>query len=511
MGFKQDLLGTLTDLLELSVARQTSKMQAVEPSGPKQDRERFLVALSGGCDSTALLVGLKQLIVGAELSNFEMFACHINHGLRAEESDADEDFCQRLCSSLDIELYVRSGKDLGHHKTRYSEEHLREVRYELLLAAARQAQARYLLTGHTLDDQVETILFRLWRGTSIKGLTGIDSLRRLAHDLFLIRPLLTISKNDCRAFLLANNLSGREDSSNTSNTYTRNYLRNTIIPTIEARFPRFMEHLNQLREILEAEEQLLSGFAEHFVNKLDNSSTPGIWAIKVFNEAPLALKRRAVAWALHERGIEVTYKRIEAIVRMIQEEPHPSKPKEKKAGNTLNLNGTWRVRRTETELLWLGKGAKVQGQPSCMAVEIPVRIPGTTIAMLAGRVLQIEPFSNDLAATTALIVPFPPQSANEALVDLSKIQPPIVLRSRAPGDQICPLGMSQKVRLKKYLHTHKRTATGQLLSPPELLLADKEEILWIPGIGLSNKIRVEAKPTHRLKWLKLADDEVRLT
>ncbi len=192
----------------------------------------ILVAISGGCDSTALLVALKQI---ASEENLSLTACHINHKLRGKESDQDASFCQKLCQSLDINFDLRNGAS----SLTSSEEALRDLRYELLLEAARQSNARYIVTAHTLDDQIETILFRLLRGSSSKGLTGIRLARFLADNLFILRPLLTTSKEECRRFLLEKGICAQEDSSNSKDTYTRNYLRNTIVPLIADRFPQF--------------------------------------------------------------------------------------------------------------------------------------------------------------------------------------------------------------------------------------------------------------------------------
>ena len=215
----------------------------------KTAAKRLLVALSGGSDSTALLVGLSRL---AHKEGFEVRACHINHRLRGSESDDDEQFCRVLCSDLDLALEVRNISDSQRAEVGRSEEALRHMRYELLTAAARETQTRYLLTGHTLDDQIETLLFRLWRGTSLKGLTGMSLCRPLSEDIQLIRPLLTVTKDQCRRFLIEQGLTAREDSSNQDPAYTRNYVRNTIIPAIESRFGDFKQRIEQLRQIVQA-------------------------------------------------------------------------------------------------------------------------------------------------------------------------------------------------------------------------------------------------------------------
>jgi tRNA(Ile)-lysidine synthase len=458
----------------------------------KPASRRLLVAISGGSDSTALLVGLSQI---ADKEGLVLRVCHINHQLRGAESDADEHFCRMLCSDLKLTLDVRKASDSLRAEAGKSEEALRHLRYELLAVAAREAQARYLLTGHTLDDQIETLLFRLWRGTSLKGLSGMSLCRPLSEDLQLIRPLLTVTKDECRRFLMERGLAAREDSSNLDPAYTRNYVRNTIIPAIEARFGDFKQRMEQLRQIVQAEEDYLADMTGRLKAELEHAGN--CWQISMIDEQPLALKRRLIAEALQQRGIEVTFQRVEAIVELLASIGQLPSARGKKWIASLTLNDTWQVCLTRTELFWMQ--AKEPDSPQFSP--LPVKVPGNTIALLPGRVLRVEIFSEEGGLV------FPPASADEALVDLSGATLPIVLRSRLPGDLIHPLGMPTKVRLKQYLHTHKPQTATPLLSPSQIILADQEEVLWVPGVGLSEKIKVKGKPSHRLRWLPLARDE----
>ncbi|PWT95918.1 MAG: tRNA lysidine(34) synthetase TilS [Candidatus Melainabacteria bacterium] len=467
-------------------------------SAKTQAHLRLLVALSGGSDSTALLVGLSQM---AEQEKLDVRACHVNHQLRGAESDEDENFCRALCADLSLPLDVRKISQSRQFETSPSEEALRHLRYELLTAAAGEWQCRYLLTGHTLDDQIETLLFRLWRGTSLKGLTGMRLCRPLSEEIQLIRPLLTVTKEECKRFLIEEGLTAREDSSNQSSAYTRNYVRNTVIPAIEARFGDFKQRVEQFRQVVKEEEDFLAELTKELADKVA-PSTSNNWQIALLEEQPLALRRRLIARALQERDIEVTYQRVEAIVELLASSKLLPPAPGKKWLTSLTLNDTWQVSITRSELVWLEK----EESPLTSFNPLPVKVPGNTIALLPGRVLRIESFSDDQAGSP---LRFPPAHADEAFVDLSGVAPPLVLRLRLPGDLIRPLGMPLKVRLKQYLHTHKpegpsRSATAQIV------LADQEEVLWVPGVGLSEKVKVTSKPSHLLKWLPLAHDQAQL-
>ena len=465
-------------------------------SAKKKPSIHLLVALSGGSDSTALLVGLRQI---AEQERIDLRACHVNHQLRGAESDEDEQFCRALCSDLNVPLDVRKCSDSLVQTAGKSEEALRHLRYELLMAAAEEARSRYLLTGHTLDDQIETLLFRLFRGTSLKGLTGMILCRPLSEDLQLIRPLLTVTKDECRRFLIEQGLAAREDSSNQNPVYTRNYVRNTIVPAIESRFGDFKQRVEQLRHIVQAEEDFLARLTDELADKVTPADCNS-WKIALIEEQPLALKRRLIAKGLQERDIEVTCQRVEAIIELIACSKQLPPAKGKKWITSLTLNDTWQVCLTRSDLVWSEK----EETPLTSFSPLPVKVPGNTIALLPGRVLRIENFSADQAAAHPLR--FPPSHADEAFVDLSSAALPLVLRLRLPGDLIHPLGMPVKVRLKQYLHTHKPEGQSRS-SAGQIVLADQEEVLWVPGVGLSEKVKVKSKPSHLLKWLPLAHDQ----
>lgn len=197
-----------------------------------------IVAISGGPDSVALAhashrIGLPRLILA-----------HVNHGLRGAESDADEQFVAGLpelwfpdapsrmpCRVLHVDTKaeaVRRGQNL--------EATAREQRYAWLADVARQESAAWIAVAHTADDQAETVLFRLLRGSSVDGLRGMGSSRRLEGATELIRPLLDIRRQDVLNYLQAESLSYRQDSSNLDTAFTRNRLRRDLIPQLEREY-----------------------------------------------------------------------------------------------------------------------------------------------------------------------------------------------------------------------------------------------------------------------------------
>ncbi|WP_432634615.1 tRNA lysidine(34) synthetase TilS [Candidatus Avelusimicrobium sp.] len=212
--------------------------------------DSVLVGLSGGADSVCLLHFLQYL---AKEKHFALAAVHINHGLRGKAADADEDFCRDLCGQLDIEFF--SAKVNAHQTAEefnLSPEHgARKARYTALLKVARKWGANKLALGHQLDDQAETILLNLLRGTKAKGLTGIPVQRPLAKGVDIIRPLMCITRQETEEYLKNNGLTHITDQTNFDDVYTRNWVRGTLLPLLEGKQPQIKSHLALMAAELE--------------------------------------------------------------------------------------------------------------------------------------------------------------------------------------------------------------------------------------------------------------------
>lgn len=187
-----------------------------------------LAAVSGGPDSVALLRALVRLQPAD--ARGRIVVAHYNHRWRGDESDGDEAFVKQLAASLGLEVLV------GHSSSRSlarSEESARNERYLFLLAAAQHVGARYVALGHTADDQAETILFRLLRGTGLSGLTGMPLTRQLSEAVTLVRPLLTVRRDQVRDYLQRLGQAFRVDTSNSDIRFARNRLRHEMLPELQ--------------------------------------------------------------------------------------------------------------------------------------------------------------------------------------------------------------------------------------------------------------------------------------
>lgn len=216
--------------------------QRVAKSWPPRHWVNFpaVVAVSGGPDSTALACALHRL-AREHSTEPRLVLAHVHHGWRGAEADQDQQAVESLAHDLGLPCYVRrcspptSGHGLGWEAL------ARQERYRLLRDVAREVSARYVATAHTLDDQVETVLGRILRGTGVEGLRGIAPMRPLDEHVTVVRPLLRVSRRRVLAYLRQLARPWREDSTNLQTRFLRGYLRVELLPVIRRRFGRQAE------------------------------------------------------------------------------------------------------------------------------------------------------------------------------------------------------------------------------------------------------------------------------
>lgn len=200
---------------------------------------RVAVALSGGADSVCLCSLLSRL---SERKGFTLYALHLNHCIRGDEADRDENFCKELCEKLSIRLITRREDvpALARERGQSLEEAAREARYSFFEDVMRKEGIAVIATAHNADDNAETVLLRIIRGASLDGICGIRSERELSDGFTVIRPILGASKRDILAYCAENRLDYVTDSTNACVDYPRNRIRARVIPEAEAINPSFL-------------------------------------------------------------------------------------------------------------------------------------------------------------------------------------------------------------------------------------------------------------------------------
>lgn len=200
-----------------------------------------VVGCSGGADSVALLRAVAQIRWRHPKASGFLIAAHFNHGLRGAESDADEQFVRQLANGLDLPFEAGRGNGIF-----CDEATLRDQRQTFLLSSAKKHGARYVALAHTIDDNVETVLHHLMRGTGPRGIAGIAPVRSFDDDFVLVRPLLSVRREALRQGLGEIAQEWREDSSNTNTDYRRNWIRGELIPLIESQYPEAVDAMGRL-------------------------------------------------------------------------------------------------------------------------------------------------------------------------------------------------------------------------------------------------------------------------
>jgi tRNA(Ile)-lysidine synthase len=239
--------------------------QLVAQSLPEDWCEVGLVAaVSGGADSVALLRAASQLNTSRP---GRLAAAHFNHRLRGAESDADQQFVGGVCRQLGVELVVGHAELTPDGPAADGDEAVwRAQRYEFLRATAERLGARYVATAHTADDQVETVLHRILRGTGLRGLAGIRRVRSLSPAVTVIRPMLSASRSDVVAYLSNLSQPYREDGTNLDNRYTRNRIRHDLLPMLERDFsPTVRESLARLANLAGDAQRVTDALADELL------------------------------------------------------------------------------------------------------------------------------------------------------------------------------------------------------------------------------------------------------
>lgn len=279
---------------------------------------RVVVAVSGGADSTALLLALSSLIAAKKLSGTVSVA-HLDHGLRVKASREDSAWVARLAAELKHEAVL--ARVNIRKRADNLEQAARRARYEFLAKVARTEKAQIVLTGHTMDDQAETVMLNLLRGSGVDGLAGIEAVRLLddRQQILLVRPLLNWARHaDTEKYCAEQGLVPRSDEMNLDEKYSRVRVRRRLLPLMETFNGRVVEALSRTARLLREDAMALSAAAdrllEHATKKAPvqkisgqkktdaKNKVPGL-CVEVLTNAVPALRRRALRrWLAQGRG-----------------------------------------------------------------------------------------------------------------------------------------------------------------------------------------------------------------
>lgn len=428
------------------------------------DNKTIIVGFSGGYDSMCLLDILYK-IKQEEFFDLNIIAAHFNHNWRGEEALKEQEVCRLFAASKGFEFYTKMAP-LGLKK---SENEARIVRYDFFEDALEYFDADALFTAHNKDDNSETILYRVIKGTGLVGLKGISQKR----DKFY-RPLLKTTRAEIMDYCEANNLTPNNDSSNSDITYRRNYLRLNVIPALEKINPSVKDSLNTLAEVATSENAIIEEYLSTFRDKVFDDDRIVSHEYKLLSKP---VKMRFLHEYIQLFDLDYDFKRIKELYKFIENNI------DKRNGNTISLATAKWLYVDEKIIETIPRKSQVNNIDSTW--ELLIDSEGEF--QVGDKKLVIRPYISEE------VFIFPEATANFAYVDLSNIVMPIIARTRRDGDVINPFGMSGTMKLKKYMNAkginrHKRDEI--------IVLANGNEILWVVGVGLSNKIAVTKTPTH---------------
>ncbi len=273
-----------------------------------------IIAVSGGADSTALLISMHACLEAERLKNKEktekkLFAAHLNHCLRGDESDGDEEFTRRLCEKLGVPLFCEKADIavVAKEKKISIELAARQARYEFLERARKESGAEVIATAHTADDNAETVIMNLVRGTGLRGLSGIPERRGN-----IIRPLLSCEKFEILEYLENKGQNYRTDSSNSLPDYRRNRIRNFVIPALKEENSALIKTINRAAATISKENDFIETAAEALRKKCEISK--GVFDAAALKEAEPVLAKRVLLGA----GCE-DFQKTEEIYALVQD------------------------------------------------------------------------------------------------------------------------------------------------------------------------------------------------
>lgn len=448
--------------------------------------EAVVVGVSGGPDSVALLHLLHSL-KSQEGWSLQLHVAHMNHQLRGAESDADAAFVERLAKSLGLPVTLESVDVRARAKERGGSLELvgRQCRFEFLERLCLKLGWHTVAMAHHADDNAETILHRIIRGTGLRGLGGIRIVRSLrpGSDIRIIRPLLPFRRAQIEDYLAQKGLESRLDATNHSSEFTRNRLRNIILPLLREKFnPQVDEALLRLAEQARGADAYLSETSERQLESLVVSHDTSQLTLhaQLLARKPRVIQTQVIRHALLRLGVgeaELTYGHLEAVANLAAG---------REGNKTLDLPGGLRVARRYSRLVFeTQSGAPVE--PT--AEEMRVSMNGVTLLPAFGMEIAAELIEADEETVAAHIrrQAGRGQTNYEEWLDAGQVTPPLVARPRRPGDRFLPLGMTGMKKLSDFFIDEK---IDPQLRDRAVVLCDQLGPVWVAPFRIDDRVRL---------------------
>ena len=447
--------------------------------------QRLVVAISGDADSVCLLHLLAGLREGLAV---ELYAAHLDHGLRGAESAADAEYVARLARRLAVPATIEK-RDVGAYQKEHRislEEAAREVRYRFLADSARAVGADRVAVGHTADDHVETILMHLVRGSGTRGLRGLQPLADWplggGQKITVIRPLLSISRGETDAYCRQYQLAPRLDSTNLSLSTFRNRIRLELLPLLEGYNPQVAEALLRTARIAADDLSFIDEEVERHWGEIARKQAATVTLDRdAFARLHPAIKRNLLRWAIATLGgslKDIEAQHIEAIMAAL----------DKPVGKQIGLPGGL--------VFVIGYGRYILGaEPLALCPfpefegEFTLKVPGKT--ELPGWLVEVAIIERQQMVGE--------DSDFVAYLDFDRAGDKLLVRSRRRGDRFQPLGLKQPKKLNEFMIDEKIPRAWRQRLP---LVCSSEHIVWLAGGRIDERVKVteDTKRVLRLEF-----------
>lgn len=426
---------------------------AVKKYNMLQKNDTVVVGLSGGADSTALLHFLLSI---REEYNLRIIACHINHMLRGDEADSDENFVRKICNDNSVELRVLRvdvHKEAQKRKIG-TEECGRQIRYDFFEKTAAEFNAK-IATAHTASDNAETVIFNMTRGCGIKGLCGIPPVRDN-----IIRPLIEITRSEIEEYCRTNGYDFVTDSTNLERDYTRNKIRLDVIPVLKNINPSLEITLARMSSQMRQNEKFITDCAE---NALANAETPNGYKTAILSQLDDTLLSAALSLLVKKYNTIPEAKHIELIKKIVYN------------SGAVNLKNNMTAVSKQGFLRIISSVKHHEKEIIPYTDQNLITINNKKISLLKMNIDEFNKYKkiNNLVFNNSL--------------DYDTIPFNRVFRTRKSGDVFTLTRRNITKSLKKYFI--------ELKIPQEkrddiILFASDTDIMWIEGIGVSRNYRV---------------------
>jgi tRNA(Ile)-lysidine synthase len=473
-----------------------ARLQSILQQFPDLDLNRsLLLGLSGGPDSLVLLDLLSRL-------DYPLSAAHFDHSLR-DESGVDAQRVGEIALSRNLPFFLGKGdvRAFSVEESLSIEEAARILRYRFLFSKAREVGAQAVVVAHTADDQVETILMHLLRGTGLSGLKGMDTFslpNEWSQDIILLRPLLDIWREDVINYCQENDLNPVTDPSNREVTFFRNRLRHELLPYLETFNPAVRRSIWKTARVLKGDDELLERMVEREWSRAIHEKGPGYVSLhlSILKEQPVGLQRRLLrkALAMLRPGLrDISFDMVERGLHRLEG---------KKTGLLTDL-GSGLYIYVEGDIVWVANWEAELPTSRWPQLELSrgrlqekeLHVPGS-VQLRNGWEMHAAVMED---INTARKKASQNQDPYTTWLDSFGLQFPLLLRPRKPGDRFQPLGMEgSSIKVSDLMINEKIPKRVRRAWP---LVVAGEIIVWVPGL----------RPAHQFRLLDKTDKVVQLT